>query len=281
MEKRNRPGFTLIELLVVIAIIGILAALLFPVFAQAREAARRIACLSNTRQIGLAFQMYVEDYDEVTLSVYTDNANNTVVDSWQILQSYTKNRQIFYCPDRYDEGCGYSEGLNESPNDRCIGYGYNWGPMQSFTVGQYQGGLLGAAVAANGNEVYSGIAEAAVLNTASTFAFGDCLDKPWYTLSITSILSHYNGDSNSGMLHGGMFNITYVDGHAKAMPWKGAYSEVFPASQSGRVAVPKDTAAWNDWCADPDLTINSAIGSMPCGQVAAAYLHTGATWFPN
>ena len=62
---RQRRGFTLIELLVVIAIIAILAAILFPVFAQAREKARAASCLSNARQIGLAFSMYVQDFDEV------------------------------------------------------------------------------------------------------------------------------------------------------------------------------------------------------------------------
>src|SRR5262249_4483117 len=61
--RRNR-GFTLIELLVVIAIIAILAAILFPVFAQAREKARQATCLSNCKQIGLASNMYVQDYDE-------------------------------------------------------------------------------------------------------------------------------------------------------------------------------------------------------------------------
>jgi len=67
--KRSRNGFTLIELLVVIAIIAILAAILFPVFARAREKARQTSCLSNLKQLSLAILMYAEDYDE-TLPYY-------------------------------------------------------------------------------------------------------------------------------------------------------------------------------------------------------------------
>src|SRR5690348_17963929 len=64
MRRTRKPAFTLIELLVVIAIIAILAAILFPVFAQAREKARQAGCLSNGKQIGLALNMYIQDYDE-------------------------------------------------------------------------------------------------------------------------------------------------------------------------------------------------------------------------
>src|SRR5437870_1031706 len=65
MYRRRRLAFTLIELLVVIAIIGILASMLMPVFAQARESARKIVCISNMRQLGMAISMYAQDYDQV------------------------------------------------------------------------------------------------------------------------------------------------------------------------------------------------------------------------
>ena len=98
---RSRYGFTLIELLVVIAIIAILAAILFPVFAQARESARKTVCLSNTKQSGLALLQYVQDYDEMTPNVYSSITNvYLLVDVWNQLQPYCKNSDIFTCPDR-------------------------------------------------------------------------------------------------------------------------------------------------------------------------------------
>ncbi|MBC8142297.1 MAG: prepilin-type N-terminal cleavage/methylation domain-containing protein, partial [Armatimonadetes bacterium] len=88
--KRN--AFTLIELLVVIAIIAILAAILFPVFAQARDKARQTACLSNQKQIGLAITQYIQDFDET----YPTDWNG--VSYRNHLQTYMKSRDIWRCP---------------------------------------------------------------------------------------------------------------------------------------------------------------------------------------
>lgn len=101
----KRTGFTLIELLVVIAIIAILAAILFPVFAQAREEARKTSCLSNLKQIGLANLMYAQDYDETYWNnpwpglVTVNNVPQPTQGYWDLLQPYIKNTQIFKCPD--------------------------------------------------------------------------------------------------------------------------------------------------------------------------------------
>jgi prepilin-type N-terminal cleavage/methylation domain-containing protein/prepilin-type processing-associated H-X9-DG protein len=99
----RRKGFTLIELLVVIAIIAILAAILFPVFAQAREAARKTSCLSNQKQLGTAMLMYCQDYDEtypnwrtlVPVSAEYPNGKITWVEN---MQPYCKNKQLWRCP---------------------------------------------------------------------------------------------------------------------------------------------------------------------------------------
>lgn len=97
-----RAAFTLIELLVVIAIIAILAAILFPVFARARENARRTTCASNLRQLGLAAHMYAQDYDEqLPWDYYPCNSTTTHALLLQQLMPYVKNIEIFYCPSSY------------------------------------------------------------------------------------------------------------------------------------------------------------------------------------
>lgn len=106
----QRNGFTLIELLVVIAIIAILAAILFPVFTQAREKARATTCQSNLRQLALAFMMYIQDYNEVFPPVRLWKTN---------LQPYIKNIDINYCPSRrhlpWFYGQGYNIGFSGNP----------------------------------------------------------------------------------------------------------------------------------------------------------------------
>ncbi len=96
-----RRGFTLIELLVVIAIIAILAAILFPVFARARDRARSASCSSNMRQIGIAAMMYAQDYDEMMPAVYhyyEGDSNTRYMGYYDAFEPYTMNEQIYICP---------------------------------------------------------------------------------------------------------------------------------------------------------------------------------------
>lgn len=94
-----RRGFTLIELLVVIAIIAILAAILFPVFARAREAARQSACMNNVKQLTTGWTMYTNDYDECVLPYSTNGGSTGVAFPWnRLIQPYVKNTGILRCP---------------------------------------------------------------------------------------------------------------------------------------------------------------------------------------
>lgn len=98
--SKRSPGFTLVEILVVIAVMAILAAILFPVFAQTRARARQASCASNLSQIGRAGMMYVMDHDERFPTCYYTSGPPYVVDPRTSLQPYIKNYDVLYCPDR-------------------------------------------------------------------------------------------------------------------------------------------------------------------------------------
>ena len=110
MSQQKRGAFTLIELLVVIAIIAILAAILFPAFARARENARKTSCMSNLKQIGLGWMQYAQDYDELVVPGTTNGyAAANYAFSWPVLlQPYTKSTQLLVCPSKSDMSLGYT-----------------------------------------------------------------------------------------------------------------------------------------------------------------------------
>jgi len=125
-----RRGFTLIELLVVIAIIAILAAILFPVFARAREKAKQASCASNLKQIGLAVAQYIQDYDERfpryagyrTPTEVLDDNPDVYAYWWQCVMPYMKNEQILACPSESSHRV-YSGGQSDSRYD--VDYSWN------------------------------------------------------------------------------------------------------------------------------------------------------------
>ena len=121
----RKTAFTLIELLVVIAIIAILAAILFPVFAQAREKARQTTCLSNTKQIGLGLIMYTQDYEEtLPIATYAPWCGRSVNDfrspKWMdMLFPYVKNTQVFTCPSFAGDAAQHEKYVYQPPD--CTG----------------------------------------------------------------------------------------------------------------------------------------------------------------
>ena len=181
-----RRGFTLIELLVVIAIIAILAAILFPVFARAREKARQASCLSNIKQLGLGCLMYSQDYDSKYPGSYWNGPppppwNGNWVYWSDLVLPYVKNNQIFYCP---------STGENGGGNGWSYGMPWwYWGCADS-TIGNMPYGTAGTAMLIEGTW--------AIFDGPSFFA---------------SWQAPYNGRMRD--VHNDGLNIAYADGHAK------------------------------------------------------------------
>lgn len=146
---RANPAFTLIELLVVVAIISVLAAILFPVFAQARAKARQTTCLSNLRQLGMAWQMYAQDYDETACPSYYYSSDFAVETAWDfvlrwnqtptqsqygLLGCYTKSGILNACPEFHGQAWGRPH----------TGYAYN----TSYIGGDTFAGIAPAPLAA-------------------------------------------------------------------------------------------------------------------------------------
>ncbi len=265
MKISSRKGFTLIELLVVIAIIAILAAILFPVFAQARSKARGISCLSNVRQSGLGYAMYVQDYDEVSPCMGYGR------EWWTNLIPYVKSLDLFLCPDRND-GPTSSRPFGVDPRyflPKLSGYGYNWGP-----IGWRGGGLLGRQQPDTGRGASTwipGKSLAEVLFPAATFAFGDTYDTPRQTVGMGFAGDTWTGVGNKSLRHsGGMFNFAFVDGHAKSVKMRGGY---MAGGFSGRqVIVSSADLGVTAYCSDPDAIIykNPDAGdSMPVPDATA------------
>ena len=162
-KKRRDAGFTLIELLVVIAIIAILAAILFPVFAQARAKARQAACASNIRQMALAVTMYGQDYDEHFPMAATLLPNFTFLNWHNFVDPYVKNMQIWDCPSS-------NLPLVDSKNKPVCHYGFNTYYLNLSNSGT-------AINLANPNDLNNapGVSLAAVAAPAHTVLMADAL----------------------------------------------------------------------------------------------------------
>ena len=197
MAKR---GFTLIELLVVIAIIAILAAILFPVFAKAREKARQTNCLSNVKQLALGALMYAQDNDETLPFAYCGGYYWVV-----ILQPYLKNTQMLYCPSARTSYPGYGwnyMGCGYQPGDA-------WSPVRTGAI--YEGCSLG---------IYQSP------GPAETVMLGDS----WYGTSSSQRYYIYQAPASHERRHNDGDNFAFVDGHAKwYMPEKLNVSDMWDA----------------------------------------------------
>lgn len=210
----RRDGFTLIELLVVIAIIGILAALLFPVFAAARDKAKQAACMSNVRQMALAIVMYVEDWEAYPGHHFVC-PGDLHVRWWNAIQPYQKNDDIFICPAVPDWEPG-----------RNMAYGYNY---------QYLGNARPAEQGGN-----MPVADVEIEVPAQTIAIADCdgtgtepyepspstdptrLGNHGYSLDPPLLPPTPGNDyavpgcpSYASIRHNGGANVAFCDGHAK------------------------------------------------------------------
>jgi prepilin-type N-terminal cleavage/methylation domain-containing protein/prepilin-type processing-associated H-X9-DG protein len=257
MYRNRLNAFTLIELLVVIAIIAILAAILFPVFAQAKEAAKKTACLSNTKQIAIAELLYSNDYDDYVIPGNLSNANEDnanpdpiatqLAGSWvNTLQPYLKNTQLLFCPSFSQSDLETAMDSAQCDGNGTPGSGWNpnvWSgvvelpPLNNAYLSDY-----GIARAAAFNQCNSGNNGAAspYANYAGSGWFEDSTTSyHWQSLTITQVVEPARnaniGDDYTAIRpddkfviskfgceaagrHGGnVANFSFLDGHSKSL----------------------------------------------------------------
>jgi prepilin-type N-terminal cleavage/methylation domain-containing protein/prepilin-type processing-associated H-X9-DG protein len=206
----RRKGFTLIELLVVIAIIAILAAILFPVFARARENARRSSCQSNVRQITLGIKQYLQDYDE-KFPVYAVNAPTAALPyGWaDAIQPYIKNEQVFQCP---------SDSTSASGNPTTGDYTDYFLNKNLSGIGESQLNYVSNTIL-NGDHTGS-TADLAINGCANNTTCGDSANT---LATLAAAQRHLDGA-----------NYSFADGHVKWL--KGASSTQSPVIYSATTA---------------------------------------------
>jgi prepilin-type N-terminal cleavage/methylation domain-containing protein/prepilin-type processing-associated H-X9-DG protein len=215
MQKAGVRAFTLIELLVVIAIIAILAAILFPVFAQAREKARAVSCLSNERQLAMGIRMYAQDYDELMpIGDSGDGMDPTPRHTWRaLILPYVKNFQVYRCP-----GNSWADSMRDIyafwyPGDTALGLSI------SYAGNTWWAQNLDWPLVGHGNGVSLAEVDGAPGGPASKIMLGESR-VPWPDLAGWADLLHvWDGDtSGHGQFqhHQKFINFAYFDGHSKA-----------------------------------------------------------------
>jgi prepilin-type processing-associated H-X9-DG protein/prepilin-type N-terminal cleavage/methylation domain-containing protein len=231
MGRRRLIGFTLMELLVVIAVIVTLAAILFPVFAQARACARQATCASHLRQIAQAGLIYLGDYDERFPSCYNLSTAPYLIDPRTSLQPYIQNEDLFYCPERHTVLYPCLDPKRDfRPNSRCMGYGYNWGSGLGW--GAAKGQWDGLVRLVPDDRALVGVRLAEVVAPAHTFFYGDTNDYGFITLlrpAMPGVRKGARGDASTNDLgkpyepprHSGGNNFAFVDGHVEWLPFPG------------------------------------------------------------